>query len=152
MVELSSNVPLGADPPTLAITRLHRALEHADVSLTMQQYRVLALLSAGGARAGQLAQRLAVAKPTITSLTDSLVEQGLAARETDEGDRRVVTLSITPAGRAAVAETGAALRAVLDAIVARCADPAAVYAALDQLVPGLDAWWEDHRAARAAAQ
>src|SRR5262245_27720786 len=114
---------MAADPPTLAITRLHRALEHSDVSLTMQQYRVLALLSAGGARASKLAQMLAVTKPTVTSLTDSLVERGLAVREADDGDRRVVTLSITPAGRAAVAETGAALRDTLDQVVRRCADP-----------------------------
>jgi DNA-binding MarR family transcriptional regulator len=143
---------MAADAPTLAISRLHRALEHADVTLTSQQYRVLALLSEGGARAGQLAQRLAITKPTVTSLTDSLVERGLAVRATDDGDRRVVALSITPAGRAAVATTGTALRAVLDQIVARCDDPDAVYAALDQLAPAIDAWWAERRAAIPAAQ
>src|SRR6476620_831265 len=130
---------MGADAPTLAISRLHRALEHADVTLTVQQYRVLALLSQGGARASQLAQRLAITKPTVTALTDSLVERGFATRETEDGDRRVVALAITPAGRVAVAETGTALRVVLDQVVARCEDPAAVYAALDQLVPAIDA-------------
>jgi len=142
---------MDADAPTLVVSRLHRALEHADVPLTSQQYRVLALLSDGGARAGQLAQRLAITKPTVTSLSDSLVERGFAIRETDDGDRRVVSLTITPAGRAAVTATGTALRAVLDEVVARCDDPASVYAALDQLVPALDAWWEERRATVATA-
>src|SRR4051812_27114226 len=129
---------MAGDAPTLAIARLHRALERAeDAALSVQQYRVLALLSEEGARASHLAQRLAVTKPTVTSLTDSLVERGLATRETEDGDRRFVTVSITAQGRAAVTSTGRALRAVLDDVVSRCADPAAVYAALDDLRSGL---------------
>ena len=142
-----------ADAPTLAIARLYRALERADdVTLSLQQYRVLALLSQEGARASQLAQRLAVTKPTITSLTDSLVERGLATRDTEDGDRRVVTVSITSKGRAAVTATGVALRSVLDDVVSRCADSAAVYAALDDLMHALDSWWEDRLATRSTAQ
>ena len=144
---------MAADTPTLAIARLYRALERADdVTLSLQQYRVLALLSQEGARASQLAQRLAVTKPTITSLTDSLVERGLATRDTEDGDRRVVTVSITSKGRAAVTATGVALRSVLDDVVSRCADPTAVYAALDDLMHALDSWWEDRLATRSTAQ
>jgi len=144
---------MAADTPTLAIARLYRALERAeDVTLSLQQYRVLALLSQEGARASQLAQRLAVTKPTITSLTDSLVERGLATRDTEDGDRRVVTVSITSKGRAAVTATGVALRSVLDDVVSRCADSAAVYAALDDLMHALDSWWEDRLATRSTAQ
>jgi len=144
---------MSADTPTLAIARLYRALERADdVTLSLQQYRVLALLSQEGARASQLAQRLAVTKPTITSLTDSLVERGLATRDTEDGDRRVVTVSITSKGRAAVTATGVALRSVLDDVVSRCADSTAVYAALDDLMHALDSWWEDRLATRSTAQ
>jgi len=144
---------MAADTPTLAIARLYRALERAeDVTLSLQQYRVLALLSQEGARASQLAQRLAVTKPTITSLTDSLVERGLATRDTEDGDRRVVTVSITSKGRAAVTATGVALRSVLDDVVSRCADSAGVYAALDDLMHALDSWWEDRLATRSTAQ
>jgi long-chain acyl-CoA synthetase len=140
------------DRPSLTVSRLHRALEHAPgVELSMQQYRVLALLSAGDARAGYLAQRLAVTKPTVTALTDSLVERGLIARQPDGDDRRAVTLSITDDGRDAVATTAAALRLVLDEVVARCHDPGAVYAALAQLETALDAWWEDRRVAKVPA-
>src|SRR4029079_6739364 len=142
-----------ADTPTLAIARLYRALERADdVTLSLQQYRVLASVSQEGARASQLAQRLAVTKPTITSLTDSLVERGLVTRDTEDRRRRVVTVSITSQGRAAVTATGVALRSVLDDVVSRCADSAAVYAALDDLMHALDSWWEDRLATRSTAQ
>lgn len=144
---------MAADPPTLTISRLHRALERADSApLSMQQYRILALLADEGARASRLAQQLAVTKPTVTSLTDSLVERGLASRDAEAGDRRVVTVSITTEGRAAVTATGSALRAVLDDIVGRCADPAAVYAALDVLGHALDSWWEERLATKSATR
>ncbi len=96
-----------ADDPTLTLARLARLLENnGTTELTLPQYRVLGLLAGGDERASHLAARLAVAKPTLTSLVDSLVERGLAARETLDGDRRVVRVSITPAGRVRAAQGG----------------------------------------------
>lgn len=142
-----------ADEPTLTVARLHRALEHTpDTELTLPQYRVLGLLSLGDERASALAHRLAVSRPTVTAIADSLVERGLIGREVDADDRRAVTLSITPAGRRAVEATGAALRATLDDIVGRCADPEAVRTAIGQLTLAVDSWWSDRLAARAAGQ
>lgn len=139
------------DEPTLTIARLHRALEHTpDAELTLPQYRVLGRLSVGDERASLLARRLAVSKPTMTALIDSLVERGYVTRESASGDRRVVTLSITAAGRAAFDRTGAALRAMFDDIVERCADPGAVRSALAQLAPALDAWAEERIATKSA--
>lgn len=139
------------DEPTLTIARLHRALEHTpDAELTLPQYRVLGRLAVGDERAGLLAQRLAVSKPTMTVLIDSLVERGLVTRETAPDDRRAVTLSITAAGRSAIDRTAAALRAMFDDIVERCTDPDAVRAALAQLAPALDEWAEERVAARSA--
>jgi DNA-binding MarR family transcriptional regulator len=143
----------GVDEPTLTVARLHRTLEHApDAELTLPQYRVLGLLAGGDARASHLAHRLAVSKPTVTALVDSLVERGYVSREAAPGDRRAITVSITPTGRSAIARTATALRAALDDVVDRCADPAAVYAALDQLAPALDAWWAERIAATTAAR
>ena len=89
-----------ADLPTLTIARLCRVLEnHGTSDLSLPQYRVLGLLSAGDERATQLAARLAVTKPTLTALIDGLVERGFVVRETTDGDRRAVRLSITDAGR-----------------------------------------------------
>jgi len=138
------------DAPTLVVARLHRALEHTtDVELTLPQYRVLGLLSAGDKRASVLAQRLAVSRPTVTALVDSLVERGFVARQPSADDRRAITISLTDAGRAAIAHTGSALRATLDSVVEQCADPTLVYAALAQLGPALDAWFGERIAAAA---
>jgi DNA-binding MarR family transcriptional regulator len=139
---------MSADLPTLTIARLSRVLEnHGTTDLSLPQYRVLGLLSTGHERAGDLAARLAVTKPTLTALVDGLVERGYVVRETPSGDRRAVRVSITDAGRAAAERAGAGFRAVLDEVLGHCADPAAVLVALDHLRVALDARWE----ARAAA-
>ena len=140
-----------ADTPTLTIARLSRLIEnHGTPDLSLPQYRVLGLLSTGDERASQLASRLAVAKPTLTSIIDSLVERGFVSRETPEGDRRAVSLSITEAGRQAVSEAGTRQREVLDDVVGRCAHPDAVFAALDELRIALDARWAERLADKAA--
>jgi len=139
---------MSADLPTLTIARLGRVLEnHGTGELSLPQYRVLGLLSTGHERAGDLAARLAVTKPTLTALVDGLVEKGYVARETPTGDRRAVRVSITDAGRAAAERAGQGFRRVLDDVLGHCVDPAAVLAALDTLRAALDARWE----ARAAS-
>ena len=98
-----------ADPDdVLVIMRMARALERVDAGLSPQQYRILKLAGAGGERSARLAERLAVAKPTLTAIADSLVSAGLARRETEPGDRRVVRLHLTEAGSAAVERADAA--------------------------------------------
>jgi DNA-binding MarR family transcriptional regulator len=87
----------------LAIMHMSRSLERVDAGLSPQQYRILKLAGAGGERSARLAERLAVAKPTLTSIADSVVAAGLARREAEPGDRRVVRLHLTEAGSAAVA-------------------------------------------------
>jgi DNA-binding MarR family transcriptional regulator len=142
---------MAADPPTLTIARLSRVLEnHTATDLSLSQYRVLGLLASGHERAGDLAARLAVTKPTLTALVDGLVERGLVAREALAGDRRAVRVAITDAGRAAAEEAGRSFRAVLDDVLAHCDDPAAVLAALDELRRALDARWAARVAGAAA--
>src|ERR1700685_2132588 len=68
--------------------RLFRALERVDTALTAQQYRILRLAGAGGERSARLAERLAVAKPTLTATADGLVAAGYAQREAEPSDRR----------------------------------------------------------------
>jgi len=86
----------------LTIIRLFRSMERIEAGLTPQQYRMLKLVGAGGERSAKLAERLAVAKPTLTSTADGLVAAGLLRRETETTDRRVVRLTLTEAGVAAV--------------------------------------------------
>jgi DNA-binding MarR family transcriptional regulator len=108
--EMPPDAPGCRDEPltaVLAIMRMARALERVDAGLSPQQYRILKLAGAGGERSARLAERLAVAKPTLTAIADSLAA-GLARREAEPGDRRVVRLHLTEAGTAAVARADAA--------------------------------------------
>ena len=108
-------MPDGADTSqaVMAIFRLFRGLECVDTGLTPSQYRMMKLAGAGGERSTRLAQRLAVAKPTLTATADGLVAAGYACRAAEPGDRRVVRLSLTPAGRAALDRADAAYLAWL---------------------------------------
>jgi DNA-binding MarR family transcriptional regulator len=92
----------------LTILRISRVLERIDAGVSPQQYRMLKLIGEGGERSARLADRLAVAKPTLTATADSLVAAGLAYREAEPGDRRVVRLRLTEAGQAAVARADVA--------------------------------------------
>jgi DNA-binding MarR family transcriptional regulator len=133
---------MSVDLPTLTIARLSRVLEnHGPGDLSLSQYRVLGLLSSGHERAGDLAARLAVTKPTLTALVDGLVERGYVTRDTPAGDRRAVRVSITEAGRAAAESAGRAFREALDDVLGHCDDPDSVLEALDRLRQALDARW-----------
>lgn len=92
----------------LTILRICRVLERIDAGVSPQQYRMLKLIGEGGERSARLADRLAVARPTLTATADSLVAAGLAYREAEPGDRRVVRLRLTEAGQTTVARADVA--------------------------------------------
>jgi DNA-binding MarR family transcriptional regulator len=95
----------------LTVLRITRVLERIDAGVSPQQYRILKLIGQGGERSARLAELLAVAKPTLTATADSLVAAGLACREAEPGDRRVVRLHLTRAGQAAIDRADAAYAA-----------------------------------------
>ena len=136
----------GVEASVLTVMRLYRALERVDTGLTPQQYRILKLVGAGGERSARLAEKLAVAKPTLTATADGLVAAGYAEREAEAGDRRVVRLRLTPAGRAALERADAAYAEWLAPVLAATEDPARVLAALGDL----DSVMEERRRARRA--
>jgi DNA-binding MarR family transcriptional regulator len=117
----------------LVILRLNRGLDCVDAGLTPAQYRIMKLAGAGGERSTRLAQRLAVAKPTLTALADGLVAAGYATRTAEPGDRRVVRLTLTEAGRGALDRADAAYAAWLTDLLTTTGEPATVLAALGQL-------------------
>jgi DNA-binding MarR family transcriptional regulator len=117
----------------MVILRLFRGLECVDAGLTPSQYRIMKLASAGGERSTRLAQRLAVAKPTLTATADGLVAAGYASRAAEPGDRRVVRLSLTPAGHAALDRADAAYTGWLGQLLDGTGDPEAVLDALGLL-------------------
>jgi DNA-binding MarR family transcriptional regulator len=133
-----------AQVAVLAMMRLFRALERVDTGLTPQQYRILKLAGAGGERSARLAERLAVAKPTLTATADGLVAAGYAQREAELGDRRVVRLCLTAAGRAALERADAAYADWLGPLLSATGDSAG---ALDA-IRNLDAAMDERRRAR----
>ncbi len=115
----------------LAARSLERAAGECDV--TLAQYRVLGLIAAGDERSSLLAERLAVAKPTITAVVDGLVERGFVERTSVAGDRRSIRLSLTKAGQLALRAVERSMAEVLDRIFGETNDRAALVHALGDL-------------------
>src|SRR5919202_5344456 len=90
----------------LAITRTSRRLrQQAGNGLSPTAMAALATVDRHGPLTpSELAQRERVQRPTVTRLVTRLEEMGLLARAADPGDKRSSLLSITPAGRALLAE------------------------------------------------
>jgi DNA-binding MarR family transcriptional regulator len=88
--------------------------------LTRSEAGVLFTLSRGPRRITELAELEGLAQPTMTALVKRLEQQGCVKRERPPDDGRVVLLSLTNAGEAALeafrARVGAAVRADLDAM------------------------------------
>ena len=131
----------------LTVMRLFRALERVDTGLTPQQYRILKLAGAGEERSARLAERLAVAKPTLTATADGLVAAGYVQRKELPGDRRVVRLCLTLAGRSALERADAAYADWLAGLLAATGAPDVPLVALQSL----DAAMDERRRARLAA-
>jgi DNA-binding MarR family transcriptional regulator len=121
----------------LTVLRISRVMERVDAGVSPQQYRMLKLIGAGGERSARLAEKLAVAKPTLTSTADSLVAAGLATRQAEPGDRRVVRLFLTEAGRAAIQRADEAYSAWFGSLLdqaGRRAEILSDFAALDEAI------------------
>jgi DNA-binding MarR family transcriptional regulator len=77
------------------------------------------LLSDGPTTMSRLAEALDVSLPNVTGLVDRMVENGLVERGRDDGDRRVVTVFATDAGRNTVEEIELLRRRQLGALLAQ---------------------------------
>jgi DNA-binding MarR family transcriptional regulator len=139
------------DDEVLTLARLARLLERActdlEPTLTLAQYRLLAMIADGAERASQLAGRLALTKPTVSATIDTLVERTLLTRETVDGDRRALRLQLTTQGRAALGVAETAMRERFDDLLARVDDTRAVHTALAQLHAALDERRDERRRA-----
>lgn len=128
MSDLSPDLPRAARALTLAARALERAAGASD--LTLAQFRILALIAAGDERSSLLAERLAVAKPTITAVVDGLVERGFVGREAVAGDRRSIRVGLTPAGVAALQAAEREMAETLDRIFEHARDRDTIVRAL----------------------
>ena len=69
-------------------------------SLTLSQYGLLQpLADSEGARVRELAEQAGIAPSTATRILDALERRGIVDRRTSDGDRRGISVSLTPAGR-----------------------------------------------------
>ncbi|MGD9644857.1 MAG: MarR family winged helix-turn-helix transcriptional regulator [Pirellulales bacterium] len=93
--------------------RAHEDALFGRVDLTAQQYNALRLLRAAHpapVATLTLAARLISRAPDITRLVDKLADRGLVARDRRPENRRVVEVSITPAGLALLDQLAAEVR------------------------------------------
>ena len=87
---------------------------------TIAQYRALVVLaSRGPRRIAGLAEALDVAPSTAGRMCDRLVRKGLVRRHRARDDRRVVLVSVTPAGRRVVDEATSRRRELIADILGR---------------------------------
>jgi len=116
-----------------------RGLERAAAPLTLPQYRILALVAGAPERASRLAQKVDVTKAALTGVIDALEGRGLIARTDVDGDRRGVTLVLTDAGTAALADADAGLCEWLATVLTLTDRPADITAGLAVLGDALAA-------------
>lgn len=133
-----------------ALARMARLLERSSGDLNLAHYRVLSAVAAGDERASRVAIRLTLGKPTVSAAVESLCKRGLLSREDAAEDRRAATLTLTPAGEAALAAVEAEMLGHLRELTDRTPDGAGVLEALGQLGEALDEVADERLAARPA--
>ncbi|MBW4042577.1 MAG: MarR family transcriptional regulator [Acidobacteria bacterium] len=88
--------------------------------ISLPQFRVLVVLvRAGSLRHGALADRLAMAPPSVSRMLDRMQDQGWVTRVPNADSRREVLIEATDSGRALVDEVWRARRGELDVVLAR---------------------------------
>jgi DNA-binding MarR family transcriptional regulator len=126
-------------PAASRVTRL--LLRRAPQGVSRSEAGVLSALARGPRRITELADLEGHAQPTMTLLVKRLEERGWVARERDPADGRVVVVSLTQAGTAALEDLRAAYRTVLRDHLAALPDEqiAALQIATEALESLLDA-------------
>jgi DNA-binding MarR family transcriptional regulator len=84
------------------------------------QLHVLGVLRDGAPiTVSHLASRLGISPPSASAIVDRMVDGGLVARERSEEDRRIVSVSLTPAGEVALKEAIGGRRGWLERVLGR---------------------------------
>lgn len=126
-------------PAGRVLARLSRHIDAAlaGVGLSPAQYRVLCNLAEprDPNAASVLADRLAVSRPAITALVDTLVGKHLVERRPSADDRRRVDHVLTETGRRTLDEADAAIDDRLAAVLSHLP-----VTGIDSAVRGLDRW------------
>ncbi|MDA8297341.1 MAG: MarR family winged helix-turn-helix transcriptional regulator [Actinomycetota bacterium] len=140
------NAPAAAarhDDPALgalrALTRSARMLERSCGELSLAQYRVLAAIADGAEQASRIARRLALGKPAVSTLVETLCERGLLERHSVAGDQRAAALDLTERGRAVLQAAEEEMLAKLAAIAGKSGAGDALIAALAAMDRAIEA-------------
>jgi len=132
-------------PRASRLTRL--LLRAGSRSLTRGEASLLATLTDRPHRITELAETEALAQPTVTQLVDRLQRRGLVDRSRSPSDGRVVLVSLTPRGRAALDQVRDEYRSLLREHVRALsdADVAALLGATEALGRVIEAAQSDAR-------
>jgi DNA-binding MarR family transcriptional regulator len=117
-----------------SIAHLARLVEASLGGLTLSAYRILSLVADGNERSSQIAGRLALARPTVSNAVDQLVDRGFLHRGANPDDRRAVVLTVTDAGRAALADADREIAERLRPAFDKLEDPDDALRAMDALM------------------
>lgn len=90
----------------LVLMKAHRSLAAlmeqsiASLGIGLSDFILLeALLHKGAMSISQLGEKVQLANSSMTAAVDRLVQRGLVQRQSDDADRRVRTVDLTPCGR-----------------------------------------------------
>jgi DNA-binding MarR family transcriptional regulator len=107
-------------PRVALLTRLLTSRLGGELSRT--ELGLLNTLSSGPQRVTDLAELERLAQPTLTQLVQRLEQQGFVSRERQPDDGRVVLVSLTEAGAAALADFRCRATAALGALLVELPD------------------------------
>ena len=121
----------------LAARWIERLLAQHDPPLTVAQYLALRAIAREGVSGTELARRSGVSGPAVSQLLAGLVDEELIERQPMEGDRRRMSLTLSPEGRRALAGAERTLRTQLGSLLANLPGPEAD--ALARALPAVEA-------------
>jgi DNA-binding MarR family transcriptional regulator len=96
MLEQASTLYLLHQSGQAVRVRLEEALR--PLGMTGVKYTIMSIVARGGVSSADIARRLFVTPQTMSETIADLVERNLILRREDEKSRRILRLSLTPAG------------------------------------------------------
>jgi DNA-binding MarR family transcriptional regulator len=103
----------------VALRRLKGRETHRPGAPSFAQYQLLfTLADCDGLSSGELAVAAELSPASVTQMLDSLEELGLVARGRSDHDRRIVTCTLTEAGRSVITERQTTFKKRWEAAVA----------------------------------
>jgi DNA-binding MarR family transcriptional regulator len=97
--------------------------ECRELGISMAQYRMLLYLRHGSRRAGELAVRASITRPTLSTLIATLERQGLLRRASVDADKRGVRLELTRKGLATIERVESRFGEIFDDAAKDCDRP-----------------------------